>query len=521
MQKHTRLLYFLAILKFALPFFLQNAVYEPHRDEFLYLAEGHHMAWGFMEVPPLLSVFAWFTNLSGGSMFWVKFWPSLFGVFTFIITGKTILSLGGKSFAIFLGFLPFIFGAYLRVHYLFQPNFLEIFFWTIIAYSLVRYVQTQNNYWLYVLGVSVGLGMMSKYSVAFFYVSILFGLLLTRQRKIFANKHFYYAAIISLIIILPNIIWQYIHQFPLVYHMRELQETQLQYVSPVSFLLDQLLMNFPCVFIWITGLYFVSFSANAKPYRFIGLAYGFVIALLLIGHGKNYYSLGVYPILFAFGAYQLEQYTLSKRKILRYAFVLASCISGIFIIPILLPIFPPKELANFYEKAGTKNTGALRWEDQQNHNLPQDFADMQGWEEMTKKMAVGYDMLDSNEKRHCTLFCDNYGMAGAVNYYGKKYGLPQAYSDNASFLYWMPDSLRIENLVLITDDQQEMTHPFIKSFTSAQVIDSITNPFARERGDLIILFKGANKKFAAYFSKKMERKKAAIAGKPLKGSIND
>jgi hypothetical protein len=255
--------------------------------------------------------------------------------------------------------------------------------------------------------------------------------------------------------------------------------------------------------------------------NYIGLAYAFVIVLLLVGHGKNYYSLGVYPILFAFGAYRLEQFTLSKRRILRYAFVLIPLILGVLIVPIALPVFPPKQLAAFYEKAGTKNTGALRWEDQQNHNLPQDFSDMLGWEEMAKKMATAYNMLDSNEKKHCTLFCDNYGMAGAVNYYGKKYGLPQAYSDNASFLYWMPDSLRIENLVLITDDQQEMTHPFIKSFTSAQVVDSVTSPFARERGDLIILFKGANEKFAAYFSKKMERKKAAIAGKPLKGSIND
>ncbi len=521
MNKNYRLLYLLAIIKFLFPFFLQNAIYEPHRDEFLYLAEGQHMAWGFMEVPPLLSVFAWLTNLFGGSIFWIKFWPSLFGAFTFIIAGKTTISLGGKSFAIFLCFLPFVFGAYLRVHYLFQPNFLEIFFWTMIAFSLVRYVQAQKNIWLYVLGLSIGFGMLSKYSVIFFVTSTMLGLLFTNQRKIFANKHFYFAFLTAITIFLPNFIWQYVHDFPVVYHMNELRQTQLQFVSPANFLKDQLIMNFPGVFIWIGGLFFVLFSKNAIPYRFIGLSYLFVIILLLIGHGKNYYSLGVYPILFAFGAYQLEQYTVFKRKILRYVFAAMPLILGILIIPILLPVFPPKKLASFYEKANTKNTGALRWEDQQNHSLPQDFSDMLGWEEMTKKFAVAYNKLDSNEKKHCTLFCDNYGMAGAANYYGKKYGLPQAYSDNASFLYWMPDNLRIENLVLITDDQNEMQHPFIKSFVSAQLIDSVTSPYAREKGDLIILFKGANENFAAYFKKKMERKKAALAGKPLTGSIND
>jgi 4-amino-4-deoxy-L-arabinose transferase-like glycosyltransferase len=238
MRQHSKLLYFFAIVKFALPFFLQDTGYEPHRDEFLYLAEGRHMAWGFMEVPPLLAVFAWFTNLFGGSMFWIKFWPALFGSFTYIIVGKTILSLGGKAFALFLGFLPFIFGAYLRVHFLFQPNFLEIFFWTMIAFSLVRYVQTKKNKWLYILGISMGLGMISKYSVAFFIVSIFGGLAICGQRKIFSKKNLYYGALLAFIIFLSNLLWQYTRHFPVVYHMRVLQKNQLQYVSPSGFLFD-------------------------------------------------------------------------------------------------------------------------------------------------------------------------------------------------------------------------------------------------------------------------------------------
>ncbi len=510
MQKHNRLLYFFALIKFALPFFLQNAVYEPHRDEFLYLAEGHHMAWGFMEVPPLLSVFAWLTNSFGGSMFWIKFWPALFGAFTFIITGKIILSLGGKSFALFLGLLSFLFGAYLRVHYLFQPNFLEIFFWTMIAYSLIRYTQTEKNSWLYIFGLSVGLGMLSKYSVAFFVVSILLGLVLTKERKIFSNKHFYYAGLAAFIIFLPNLIWQYLRHFPIVYHMKELQRTQLQYISPVGFIIDQFAMNLPCFFIWVRGLLFVSFSKNAKPYRFIGWSYLFVIALLLLSHGKNYYTLGVYPTLFAFGAYQLEKLTQDRLKMLRYVFVLAPFVAAYFFVPLMLPLFKPAKLAAFYEARGMDKTGLLKWEDLKNHSLPQDFADMLGWHEMTKKMAAAYSTLDSNEKKHTILFCDNYGEAGAVNYYGAQYGLPLAYSDNASFFYWMPDSLKFDNLVLLTDDRNEMEHPFIKDFESVVVSDSVTNPYAREYGSLIIVFKKGNENFKKMFIDKVEKDKAKV-----------
>jgi hypothetical protein len=510
MQKNNRLLYLLALIKIIIPYLLQNHVYEPHRDEFLYLAEGHHMAWGFMEVPPLLSFFAWITHMLGDGMFWIKLWPSLFGASTFIVAGKIILSLGGGRFALVLLFLPFIFGVYLRLFFLFQANPPEVFFWTMIAYSMIRFVQTGKNKWLYLFGISAGLGMMSKYSVAFFTVSILTGIVLTKYKTLFLNKHFWYASLIGFIIFLPNLLWQYNHHFPVAHHMKELQETQLQYISPFDFLKDQLLMNIPCVFIWLTGLWYVSFSKKAKEFRFVGWAYVIIIVILLIGHGKNYYSLGAYPVLFAFGAYQLEQYTFAKRKILRYAFILFPLILGTLMIPIALPILPPQQLAGLYEKMGTKNTGALKWEDLKDHALPQDFSDMLGWEEIAQKVSRAYETLDSNEKKHTILFCDNYGMAGAVTFYANKYHLPEAYSDNASFLYWLPQNIHIDNILLVTDDRNEMQHDFVKNFTSAVVTDSITTWFSRERGDLVILMKGANDAFNQMFKEKIAKDKAAF-----------
>jgi hypothetical protein len=495
MQNRLRLLYLLALLKFSFAYLIQHPVYELHRDEMLYLAEGKHMAWGFMEVPPLLSVFAWLTHLLGDGVFWVKFWPSLFGALTFLLVGKIIISLEGKGFALLLGWLPFMTGAYLRVHYLFQPNFLEIFFWTAMAYCLVRYQQDNSNKWLYWFGICAGLGMLSKYSVLFFILSLTLGLLLTKERKLLRNKHFYYAAALAFLIFLPNFIWQYNLHFPVIYHMNRLRETQLQYISPSSFLIDQFIMNLPVFYVWLAGLIALAFSPNLKNYRFLLWAYLIVISLLLIGHGKNYYALGAYPVLFAFGAYRLEKITSLRLKPLRYLIISLILVLAYFSVPILIPIFKPTELAAFYKERHLEKTGALRWEDLHNHPLPQDFSDMLGWKEMADKMAAAYNTLDSAGKKTAVLFCDDYGQAGAVNYYGRFYHLPEAYSDNASFFYWIPDSLKMDNLILLTDDQEEMSHPFIHDFKSAVLFDSITSPYARERGDLILILKGADSNF--------------------------
>ena len=509
MRKYDRFLYLLAVIKIVIPYLLQNHVYEPHRDEFLYLAEGHHLAWGFMEVPPMLSIFAWLTHVLGDGMFWIKLWPSLFGAAVFIVSGKIILSLGGRHFALILLFFAFIFGAYLRVFFLFQPNPPEILAWTMIAYCFIRYSQTGNNKWLYIFGISVGLGMLSKYSVAFYTVSILAGLACTRQRAVFLNKHFWLACLLALFIMLPNIIWQYTHSLPVIHHMKELQAEQLKYINPISFLIDQLLMNLPSVFTWLAGLVYVLVSKENR-YRFIGFAYIFVIALLLAGHGKNYYALGAYPPLLAFGAFSLEQLTRVKRKALRYIFLLIPIVVGLLFLPIALPILPPQQLAKLYVRMNTEKTGALKWEDQRNHPLAQDFSDMLGWEEMTQKAAKAYETLSNTEMKNTLIFCDNYGMAAAINYYAPKYNLPPAYSDNASFLYWIPDTLHFTILLLVTSDHNELQHDFAKDFQSVKITDSVTNEYAREKGDWIYLFKGADTSFSNYFTGKLKKDRDAF-----------
>lgn len=500
------ILFILAFLKFILPFILQNSFYQLHRDEYLYLAEGHHLAWGFMEVPPMMSVLASITNFFGGGAFWVKLWPDLFGAFTFILVGKTVLSLGGRLFALILSWFPFVLDGYMRLFFLFHPNFLDVFFWMAMAFSIFRYIQTIQIKWIYYFGCSAGLGMMSKYSVAFFALSLLAGLLVTRHRKIFLNKHLYFSLLIALLIFLPNLIWQYNHRFPVITHMNKLQEQQLQYVDTTGFVISQFLMNFPSVYVWIAGLLFV-FSNKGSRFRVFAWAYLFVIILLIILRGKDYYALGAYPVLFALGAFHLEQLTMLKRRWTRAGMITFTLAFGVFAFPLLLPVAKPVELAKYYKATGMNRTGFFKWEDQQFHPLPQDFGDMMGWKELAEKTGRVYNALPIEARNRTMVYCRGYFTAGALNYHRKEYGLPEVYSDNASFLFWMPDTYNVQNLIVVARKMPGKEDIVFQQFEKASIKDSMDMPLFRENGMKIILFENGNDSLNRLIEKSVARLK--------------
>ena len=495
----------LAIIKFSLPYLLQDSLYELHRDEMLYLEQGKHLAWGFMEVPPLLSVFAFLTRLFGNSFFWVKFWPSLFGAANVFLICRMAKEMGGNTFAQFIAGLALLTGSYLRVHFLFQPNYLEIFFWSLSAHYIIRYINTQHRKYVYSLLASLSLGWLSKYSVTFFIAGVFVGLVLTSNRKLLMSKHLYFAAGLGLLIILPNLLWQYNHKWPVIHHMKQLRETQLQFISPITFLVNQVLMNISCCFIWIGGLIWFLFFKNGKPYRIIAWIYITVVILFTITNGKDYYTLGLYPMLFAAGGVWLEQVTTSKMQWFRYAAVAVVIALFLLLVPVLLPVWKPEKLAAYYHKMGIDKSGATHWEDLKDHELPQDFADMLSWNELGTKMSTIYNLLPDSVKAKTLVYCRNYALAGATSYYGK--GLPQVNTDNASFLLWMPDKYNITTLLFAGKNIPAKDDEVFQQFAKYTVLDSIVTPYARERGVKIILYENGNDKLNSMIERGIKKVK--------------
>ena len=495
----------LAVCKFILPFLLQNGDYELHRDEYLYLAEAGHLSWGFMEVPPLLSFLAWISSIFGNGFFWVKFWPALFGALTVWTTCSIVRELGGDKFAQFLAGFCIICGVYLRIHFLFQPNFLEIYWWTLLAYLLVKYANTTSPKYLYWIGAVIGLSFLSKYSVLLFAAGIFAALLLTRLRSVFASRHIYIAAGIALLIMLPNIIWQYTHAWPVLYHMKELRQTQLVNVSSIEFLRDQFLMHLPSFFVWVAGLYFLFFDNRGKKYRFLAWIYLTVIILLLVTSGKSYYALGAYPMLFAAGSVAIEKWWVSRLTWMRYAIPAVVLAIFVFLIPILLPVWAPAKLAAYYQKLGGPVESSLVWEDMETHPLPQDFADMLGWKELTAGVEKTYAAIPDSLKSKTIVFCWNYGQAGALQYYGK--GKLPVHTANASFLFWMPEKYQLRNMILVSEAGGEANNALTKHFYKVTLIDSVANSFAREAGTRITLLEGADPMLNSMLEMKIREQK--------------
>lgn len=495
----------LAALKFVLPFLLQHPVYELHRDEYLYYAQGQHLDFGFLENPPLIGLLGAISSLLGGTEFWIKFWPAIFGAATLLIAARIAKELGGGLFAQIIAALGILFSAYLRMHFLFQPNFLDVFFWTGAAYYIIRYTNTHQPRYLYLLALALALGWWSKYSVLFFVAAFFIALVLSPQRRWLLQKHFWLAAASGVLLILPNVFWQWAHNWPLAHHMAELRDTQLQYVDRGDFLKQQLLGLFPVLFVWLGGLVWL---LRQPKYRIIAFIYFGIILLLMLGSGKSYYAYGAYPMLLAAGGVWLERMSLSKSWVRPVSVVLILLVSLPF-IPLLLPMQPPRQMAESNQKWGLEKLGLLKWEDQQNHALQQDFADMIGWKELAQKAETIFDRLPTFSKAHTLIVCGSYGHAGALQYYGQSAGFrSRILSGNGSFLLWAPLPVQFQNLIFI--DNKPPENPLFEHFQKATLMDSVTNPLSRQYGDKIYLYQRADSMANRMANESLKKMKAVF-----------
>ncbi|TDX14334.1 glycosyltransferase family 39 protein [Flavobacterium sp. S87F.05.LMB.W.Kidney.N] len=488
MTKKTLILIGFIILKFVLQYVLISPEYDLQRDEYLHLDQAHHLAWGYLSVPPVTSWFSYIIFLLGNSFFWIKFFPALFGALTLLVVWKTIELLKGNLYALILGALGILLSCLLRINTLYQPNSLDILCWTAFYYILIQYITSEKPKWLYLAAVVFAFGFLNKYNILFLLLGLIPAILLSNQRKIVAQKELYFSLILGLILIMPNLLWQYNNHFPIVHHMKELAETQLINVDRIGFLKEQILFFIGSLFVIFGALYALLVYKPFKKYQLFFGAFIFTLLIFIYFKAKAYYAIGLYPIYIAFGAVFLSEILNNGwKRFLKPVFILIPLLLFIPMYNIAFPNKSPEYIVEHPEKY--KKLGMLRWEDGKDHHLPQDFADMLGWKELARKTDSIYDLVPN--KKETIVLCDNYGQAGAINFYSKK-GI-KAVSFNADYLNWFDLDIQYKNLIRVKDydennEELKETSPY---FETAAIGGQITNRYAREYGTTIFVFTNA------------------------------
>ncbi len=430
-----------------------------HRDEFLYFAMGKYLDPWRMDFPPMLAFLSEAVRaVLGDSLVAIRLVPALAGTAILVLAALTVRELSGGRGAQLLACLAVLTNTlFLRPSNLFQPVVLDQLWWTLGFFALIRLSRhdpsEQGRDWLF-LAAAAGLGLLTKFSIVFFGFGVFVALLVTSWRKSFATPWPWIALGLALVVGSPSLVGQMRLGFPVVGQMLELQTTQLAQVTVWDFLGFQLRRG-PATVLALGGVIALLVMPAYRRFRVVGVACLAAFVTLLLLRGKPYYVGPIYPVLYAAGAVVLEGIASRRWRLgLRWSMVTALLVYGIVRAPLGLPFLPPSEMEEYGariagQRSVTTNVGAIE-------RLPQDYADMLGWEEQVVAVARVYDSLPADDRARAVLFASNYGEAGAIDFFGPRYGLGRAVTPVGSYWYFGPGDLPGEILVALGFDREEL-----------------------------------------------------------------
>jgi hypothetical protein len=410
----------------ALVHLLTNGRYGFHRDEFQFLSDARHLDWGFVAYPPLTPfVERVGLQLFGVSMVGLRLFSVVAQALAIVVTGLMARELGGgrraqvaAALAVATSGLPVFEGTE------FQYSSFDYLWWVLIAYFVIRLLKTENPRWWLMLGVFVGLGLITKYSILFFIAGIVSGMLLSSARRYFASGWFWGGVAVALLIFAPNFIWQVRHGFISVHFLQHIHLRDVGQGRANGFVWDQfkICANLAAAPLWIAGA--ICFLRD-KRYRMLGWMYVVPFALFFFGKGRAYYLAAAYPMLLAMGAVAWERWVGSLgqvwRRVVLGAVFAGMAAYGVFVYAVIVPLAADGPLKRF----ALKNNGDLR----------EEF----GWDELVKTVAGIRDSLPAEQRSEVGVLVGNYGEQGALEILGSAYHLPLPISmTNSAWLRGYP-----------------------------------------------------------------------------------
>jgi len=482
------------------------------RDELYYIACSDHLAFGYVDQPPLsIALLALWRCLFGDSLHSIRILAALAVAGTTVLTALIARRLGGGRFSLWLSALSVVAAhALLGGGRSYSMNPLDILFWTGALYICVRMLAGDSPILWLPFGVVVGLGLLNKYSVGFMCVGLAGGLLLTSHREHLATGKFWAGALIALLIFLPHIIWEIQKGFPTLEFMHNASQLKNARIGLWEFVGGQFnVMNYVNGPLWLLGLWYFFIDREGNRFRPLAWMYVIVFMIMIAGNGKVYYLSAAYPVLLAGGAVALEGFIAGHSRVgagdrarnrrwrwvgVAYpALLVAWMLVG---LPFTLPVLPVEKFIEYERLLGIMPKAEER---SSVGELPQYYADQFGWEEFTAAVAKIYDTLTPEEKNQCVIFVRNYGEAGAIDFFGKKYGLPPALCAHNSYWMWGPGERTGNIAIIVGHDRllQDNLNDLNRRYRHVEPAGSTDCRYCMpyENGRLLFLCRGMNTTF--------------------------
>ena len=408
-------------------------------------------------------------TLFGDSLFALRLLPAVAGALKVLLTGLMVKEFGGRRLAVALACLCVLLGGYLALDSFLSMNAFEPVFWMGSAYAIILAInRNDSRYWL-IFGLLAGLGLKNKHSMLFFGFGILVGLFLTPARRFLADKWFWIGGAVAVILFLPNLIWEYRHDWATIVLLHNVQnEGRMSCCRPLAFMAQQIsLLNPVTLPVWLAGLWYLLFDQVGRRFRLLGITYVVVLILMIVLKGKHYYLLPAYPMLFAGGAVWCANMLSRRSKFnwLKFAYPLLLIVCGAIFAPFVLPVLGVETFLRYQRSLGLE---LPKTEVQHAGALPQHFGDRFGWPEMVETVAHVYNNLPPEERARTAIYGNNYGEAGAIDFFGSRYGLTKAISAHQNYYLWGPRDYTGEELILL-QWSRERAERYFKSVEEAGV----------------------------------------------------
>jgi hypothetical protein len=416
------------------------------RDELYFIACAKHLAWGYVDQPPLVAVAAWLASPFGYSLVALRLLPALSAALTAMLAARITSELGGKRFAqvlsgVSVGLLP----AYLTLGNILTTTSFEGLSWTLATYCTLRIVRAPVHFerptpWWIALAFSIAFGLYGKYSMGLLATALLIGLLVTRERRALVTPDLVVAAALTGALVLPNLLWQSGHGWPFLEvirgdftHRHPLNdgialESRNIAANAVAFAVEQFVYTNPfSAPVWLAGLVAPFFTRRMRALRFLSVAYGLLLLAAVLLEAKGYYVIGVYASLLAVGAVVVER---AAQPVRAGIFALLAVVA-IVSLPLSLPVLPIRTFVSYTAALGmTGRNGSTA------HLVQPIYAEEFGWDRLARDVASVYEGLPEDIRDQSAIYADTYADAAAIDFFGPRYGLPRAIGSQNTYWLW-------------------------------------------------------------------------------------